>query len=144
MKFQNEKLSQNDLKFLDMIEKTIHRDKNSFCEMPLPFIDKPNLYNDKFVAEKRLDHLKKRLLKGKIYHDDYNIFMSEIIRYAEKVPLEEVNGTKSWYLPHHGMYHKKKKEKIRVVFDCGARNKDTSLNDQLLSGPDILNPMILI
>ena len=70
--------------------------------------------------------------------------MSDIIRqgYAEKVPLEEINGTESWHLPHHGIYHKKKNEKIRVVFDCGARYKDTSLNDQLLSGPDILNPMI--
>ena len=112
--------------------------------MPLHFIDKPNLPNNKFVAEKRLDHLKKRLLKYKKYYDDYNTFMSDIIRqgYAEKVALEEINGTESWYLPHHGIYHKKKKEKIRVVFDCGARYKDTSLNDQFLSGPDILNPMI--
>ena len=52
IKFQNEKLSQNDLKLLDMIEKTIHRDENGFYEMPLPFIDKPNLPNNKFVAEK--------------------------------------------------------------------------------------------
>ena len=35
MKFQNEKLSQNDLKFLDMIKKTIHRDENGFYEMLL-------------------------------------------------------------------------------------------------------------
>ena len=72
IKFQNEKLSQNDLKFLDMIEKTIHRDENGFYEMPLPFIDKPNLPNNKFVAEKRLGHLKKHLLKDKTYYDDYN------------------------------------------------------------------------
>ena len=66
--------------------------------------------------------------------------MSDIIRqgYAEKVPLDEINCSESWYLPHHGIYHKKKQEKIGVVFDCGARYKDTSLNDQLLSGPDNL------
>ena len=118
MKFQNQKLSQNDLKCLDMIEKTIHRDENGFYEMPLPFIKKNNLPNNKFVTEKRLDHLKKRLLKDKKYYNDYNTCMSDIIRqgYAEKVPLEEINGTESWYLPHHGTYHKKKKEKIRVVF----------------------------
>ena len=63
------------------------------------------------------------------YYDDYNTFMSDIIRqcYAEKVPLEEINGTESWYLSHHGIYHKKKKNKIRVVFDYGARYKDTYL-----------------
>ena len=34
MKFQNEKLSQNDLKLLDMIEKTIHSDENGSVRCP--------------------------------------------------------------------------------------------------------------
>ena len=45
------------------------------------------------------------------------------------------------YIPHHGIYHPKK-NKIRVVFDCSARFKGTSLNDHLLSGPDLTNNLM--
>ena len=46
-----------------------------------------------------------------------------------------------WYIPHHGVYHPKK-NKIRVVFDCSAKFKGSSLNDHLLSGPDLTNNVI--
>ncbi len=39
--------------------------------------------------------------------------------YAEKVPESEIRGPdgKTWFLPHHGVYHPKKANKICVVFD---------------------------
>ena len=44
-----------------------------------------------------------------------------------------------WYIPHHGVYHPKKPDKIRVVFDCAAEYESESLNKHLLQGPDLTN-----
>ncbi|XP_066970165.1 uncharacterized protein [Macrobrachium rosenbergii] len=56
--------------------------------------------------------------------------------YAYKVPEGEVNKSPVWYLPHHAVFHPKKK-KIRVVFDCSAKFGGLSLNDVLLQGPNL-------
>lgn len=46
-----------------------------------------------------------------------------------------------WYVPHHGIYHPHKPGKIRVVFDCSAKYQGKSLNDLLLSSPDLTNTL---
>lgn len=63
--------------------------------------------------------------------------------YAEKVTLDQLSGKfgRVWYIPHHGVYHKRKK-KIRVVFDCGSSFQGTSLNKELLQGPDLSNSLL--
>lgn len=70
--------------------------------------------------------------------------MREILEsgHAERVPADEIEATKRWYIPHHGVYHEKKPGKIRVVFDCSARHEGISLNDTLLQGPDMINSLI--
>ena len=67
--------------------------------------------------------------------------MNEMIRagYAERALKK---NPKSWYLPHHGVYHPKKPGKIRVVFDCSAEFEGHSLNRQLLQGPDLTNSLL--
>ncbi|XP_026054611.1 uncharacterized protein LOC113040501 [Carassius auratus] len=66
--------------------------------------------------------------------------MEEVIERgdAEEVHDEGKDGEK-WYIPHHGVYHPKKPDKLRVVFDCSAKYQGTSLNDHLLQGPDLMN-----
>ena len=44
-------------------------------------------------------------------------------------------------MPHHGVYHPRKK-KPRVVFDCAATFGGTSLNKELLQGPDLTNTLL--
>jgi len=61
---------------------------------------------------------------------------------AEKVPEQELDKKSVWYIPHHVVYHPQKPEKIRVVFDCSARFRGTSLNDHLLTGPDLTNALV--
>ena len=59
------------------------------------------------------------------------------------MPEEELypNSKPLWYLPHHAVFHPCKPDKLRVVFDCAARFKGTSLNDQLLHDPDLTNSL---
>ena len=84
-----------------------------------------------------LEHLKQKFLKDSKNKEDYVKFINEVLSSgdAEEAPvLGQQKGVK-WYIPDHGIYHPKK-NKIRVVFDCSVRFKETSLNDHLLSGPN--------
>ena len=64
--------------------------------------------------------------------------------FARKVPSDRLFAKPGqlWYIPHYGVYHVKKPNKIRVVFDCSARFGGTSLNDQLPQGPDLTNGLV--
>ena len=78
------------------------------------------------------------------YREDYVTFMDKVLGsgYAEKVPDDEkrvVDGRPVCYIPHHGVYHPKKPNKVRVVFDGSAKFQGESLNNHLLQGPDLTN-----
>ena len=64
--------------------------------------------------------------------------------FAKKIPIDELTSVERpvWYLPHHPVMHPNKPEKVRVVFDCAAKCQGTSLNKQLLQGPDLANPLV--
>ena len=135
--------SQEHLQFLKIMEEGIKRADNGHYEMPLPFKERPLLPDNRFTAFTRLEHLKRRFLKDVKYKEDYIKFMNEILSRgdAEEAPAVYQDKDVKWYIPHHGVYHPKK-NKIRVVFDCSAKCKGTSLNDHLLSGPDLTNNLI--
>lgn len=140
-------VSQDDLKFLSKLKEGIKQNESGHYEMPLPFRDeRPNLPNNKACAIHRLKCLEKRLRKDKTYYNDYVKFMDDIISRgdAEKIPDEELDRSPAWYIPHHGVYHPHKPGKIRVVFDGSAKYKDTSLNDHLLTGPDLTNTLVAV
>ena len=61
--------------------------------------------------------------------------------YTKKTDVKPDNG-KLWYLPHHGIKHPSKPEKVRIVFNCSASYGGASLNRNFLSGPDLTNQLI--
>lgn len=138
-------MSQEDKKFLQIVGDGVQQRDDGYYEMPLPFKKgNPILPNNRRAAMGRLIGLKSQLLKRPRYKDHYMTFMKEILDRgdAEKVPAGELDISTSWYIPHHGVYHPKKPDKVRVVFDCSARYQGTCLNDHLLQGPDLINPLI--
>lgn len=58
--------------------------------------------------------------------------------YLRKVPPDEQTPVNVWYLPHFPVLRMDKSTtKVRIVFDCSAKCKRTSLNDMILSGPKL-------
>ncbi|KAL6473875.1 hypothetical protein MHYP_G00174360 [Metynnis hypsauchen] len=89
--------------------------------MPLPFKVRPHLPDNKKLALARLKHLKRKLDRDPKFKNDYVKFMEGVFKDdAEKVDTQSEPG-KIWYIPHQGVYHPRKPDKIRVVFDCSAR-----------------------
>ena len=112
-------------------------------ELPLPRKSKLPLPDNREVALRRLQSLKKRF-DDKEFADKYVNFMNNMFEkgHAEKVPDEDLSRSdgKVSYIPHHGVYGQKP-GKIRVVFDCSSAFQGVSLNDSLLQGPDLTTPL---
>ena len=76
----------------------------------------------------------------------YQAKIQEYIKkgYASKLRPEEINkvSQKIWYVPHYPVYHQAKPGKIRIVFDATAKFKGTSLNENLIHGPNLANEVI--
>ena len=87
--------------------------------------------------------LERRFQKHASLFEKYRSTVEDYISrgHARRVPDDQVcvDDKPLWYLPHHPVFHPQKPGKVRVVFDCAARFRDTSLNDQLLQGPDLTN-----
>ena len=97
---------------------------------------------NKPLAELRLQSLKRKLEKDEDMLQRYSETMEGYIEkgYAEQV-IHEGEPGRVWYLPHHPVVNPHK-SKIRVVFDCAAKWKDSSLNACLLKGPDTVNNLV--
>ncbi|GAA6067476.1 uncharacterized protein LOC103911210 [Tachysurus ichikawai] len=143
--YEDKTVSQEDVRFIQLLSANIKQKDNGHYELPLPFKcnGQPSLPNNKRLAEARLQHFKKRLKSNKQYSDHYKAFMEEIVNKGDAELAPEIpEGDTVWYIPHHGVYHPQKPDKLRVVFDCSAKFCGISLNDTLLTGPDLINSLV--
>ena len=112
--------------------------KDGHYEVGLPWRQEfPYLPNNRSLAEQRLKMLKRRFVADNELFLKYRDTVQDYISkgHATEVPEEEikVESKPLWYLPHHPVFNPNKPNKTRVVFDCSAKFRGTSLNDQLLS-----------
>ncbi len=86
--------------------------KNKAIQMP----------NNHVVAEQRALNLKIKFIRNPEFHTEYTSFMNNLIQNDYAVKLTEDNHRqtdgKTWYIPHHGVYHPVK-HKLRVVLIAG-------------------------
>jgi hypothetical protein len=137
-------MSMEDREFIQTMNDNLERDSEGTWIAPLPFkADKPTLPNNRSQAMKRARNLTASLRKDAKKKDHFFTFMQKIIEngHAEEAP--EIHENKErWYLPLFGVYHPKKPDQIRCVFDAAAKYNGISLNDVLLTGPDLTNSLL--
>lgn len=138
-------MSREDMRFLEIVS---HSAKllDGHCNLKMAFRkEQLTLRNNLSVARQRVLRLKRTFEKNERYYQEYAGFFTDVISkgYAEKIPEHQLDGGegKVWYIPHHGVYHSRKNT-LRVLFDCGATFKGTSLNSHLLQGPNLTGALL--
>ena len=108
---------------------------------PLPLRDPVmKLPNNWKIVERTAQYLKKRFEKYSKYFCHYEEFMEQILSKGYvKISKDTPTDGRIWYLPHHGVYHPAKPNKIRVAFDCSTRYAGRYINKELMAGPDLTN-----
>ena len=137
-------MSQEDRKFLELMDTEFTRDEDGTWAAPLPFREeRPRLPNNKAQAIKRASTLASSLRRDPLKKLHFATFMEGIFEagHAEIAPPLR-DDQECWYLPIFGVYHPKKPDRIRGVFDSSAQFKGVSLNDVLMSGPDQTNNLL--
>lgn len=138
-------MPRGDLKFLNIMDTSAVLQERKYS-LNLPF---RGIYvclpNNIAVAKQRIQGLSKRFKFNQHFQQEYVEYMNNVIScgYAKHVPedLLHCNNGRTWYLPHHGVYHPRKGA-LCVVFDFTATIKGVSLNSELLPGPNLTSTLL--
>ena len=138
-----EQLSKNDKRFLEILDAGTRKNGNHY-ELPLSLKEKGiKIPNNRSQDLKRMHQLKRRLEKDSSFFKDYKCFKDDLVANGfSRNTTSPSTDDSTWHLPHHGVYHPCKPGKIRVVFDCSAEFHGTSLNKELLPGPDLTSQLV--
>ena len=126
------------------MDREFQKNEDNSWISPLPFHpNRPHLPNNREQAAARAKLLDRSLKKNPSKREHFVEFMKIIFDndHADLAPdLKE--GEECWYLPIFGVYHPKKPDQIRAVFNSSAQYKGVSLNNVLLTGPDLTNNLL--
>ena len=138
-------LSVEDQRVLKLWDATCTQ-KDSHYVLPIPWRNSvPNLPNNRYASEGRLNSLMKRLNRIGL-EAKYSEVLDDMIDqgYLEHVPADELtlNDGSVWYVPHHPVISPTRPGKVRPVFDFSAKCKGISVNTECLQGPNMLNNLL--
>ena len=139
--------SKDDKRALAQLEQTTKLVDGRY-EVGLPWAeDNPRIENNYFSAHSQFCSLERRLekdlsLKAR-YRDTIKVDLeNEYVRKLDEEELGETKDETQWYVPHHPVINPHKPEKVRRVCNAAAKFRGTSLNDMLLTGPDLLQNLV--
>ena len=100
------------------------------------------------LVEKWPFSLEKKFTKNPHFKQLSEQQISDYIKkgYAKKLSENElsIKSPITNYVPRHGVMYLNKPNKVRLVFDAAAIYHETSLNDNLLLGIDLLNNLVSV
>ncbi|XP_033103147.1 uncharacterized protein LOC117105951 [Anneissia japonica] len=137
-------LSREEKQFVNIMEAEGKLSSNNMWTAPLTFRSpRPRLPNNREQAWKRAVILHKSLVKDCVKRQHFITFMKVVLDNGHAERAQPLNKDEEcWYLPLFGVYHPKKRDKIRGVFDSSATFQGVSLNKVLLKGPDLTNELV--
>ena len=105
-----------------------------------------NVENNYALVKAQLKQLHSRLSKDETLRIKYQETLQTDLekRYVKPVVFTEPQPETVWYLPHHPVCNPKKHGKVRRVANAASSFRGHSLNDNLLSGPDLLQNLFLL
>jgi hypothetical protein len=138
--------SRDDKKAMQILESTTRKVGNRYETGLLWKSDDIVLPNNKVMAEKRLESLERRLNRDPDLKVAYEkTFLGDVDKgYARLLSNEELDTpvNNQCFLPQHPVLNPNKPGKVRRVFDGTAKYEGISLNDCLLTGPNLLNSLV--
>ena len=139
--------SKEDEKALQMLEQTTKFDGERYEVGILwkrndPFL--PNNYSSALSQMKSLEYrLEKKPELKKLYQDSIKLDVEKgFVRILKQEELEATKLERQWYVPHHPVENPNKPGKVRRVCNAASKFRGISLNDNLLTGPDLLQNLI--
>ena len=138
-------LSKEDESFTKLLSDTITVNDQGNLAMPIPFkSSNPELPDNRNAVFLRTNNTLNRLRKDPTKLEKCLDAMEKNInaRHVEMVPDDETTAVpgRAWWIPVFPVIHHKK-GKVRLVFDSSASYHGTSLNSQVLQGPDETNKL---
>ncbi|VDI05041.1 Hypothetical predicted protein [Mytilus galloprovincialis] len=105
------------------MDEHVHQNSDGNWEAPLPFrYPRQRLPNNRSHAFKRAMNLDVSLRRDEKKKEHFFQFMEKVLerKHAEIAPPLSQEEER-WYLPIFGVYHPRKPDKIRAVFDSSAK-----------------------
>ncbi|XP_063629855.1 uncharacterized protein LOC134801251 [Cydia splendana] len=142
---KHEARSVDDDRAIQILERTARRLPNGHFEVGLLWkSDNLSVPDSRKLALSRLLSLEKKMARDFQYAERYRENIHDMFRkgYAELCTEEPSAKSPVWILPHFGVTNPNKPNKLRVVHDAAAKSHGVSLNSLLLTGPDLLQPLL--
>ena len=107
-----------------------------------PFL--PNNYSSALSQMKSLEYrLEKKPELKILYQDSIKVDVEKgFVRILKQEELEATKLKRQWYVPHHPVENPNKPGEVRRVCNAASKFRGISLNDNLLTRPDLLQNLV--